>query len=117
MLCRIFLGQLDSRRELIDRQAALLRAEPPRWDPAETTEDFVYWFFGSHAMFQAESGWEDWHAALSESVLAAQRREGDARGSWDPVDAWGPIGGRVASTALLALCLETPYRYALVKRD
>jgi hypothetical protein len=116
-LCRVFLGQLDSRRELIDRQAALLRAEPPRWDPDGTSEDFVYWFFGSHAMFQLADGWEAWHAALSEAALASQRRDGDARGSWDPVDAWGPIGGRVYATSLLALSLESPLRYARVKRD
>ena len=35
----------------------------------------------------------------------------DERGSWDPVGPWGVDGGRVYSTAILAMCLEVYYRY------
>jgi hypothetical protein len=37
----------------------------------------------------------------------SQRQDGDEKGSWDPgACPWGSVGGRVYSTALMALCLE-----------
>ena len=41
----------------------------------------------------------------------AQREGGNEHGSWDSVDAWGEDGGRVYSTAILALTLQAHYRY------
>ena len=32
-------------------------------------------------------------------------------GSWDPIDEWGPAGGRVYMTALGAMTLEVYYRF------
>ncbi|MEW6073958.1 MAG: hypothetical protein AB1726_15360 [Planctomycetota bacterium] len=46
-----------------------------------------------------------WNEALRRAVLGAQRAEGSARGSWDPVGPWGWAGGRVYSTAMMALSL------------
>ena len=70
------------------------------------------------AMFQAGGKpYETWRTSLATSVLAQQRKDGDFcqyRGSWDPIGPWGPDGGRVYSTALLALCLEVRYRYPRV---
>ena len=34
----------------------------------------------------------------------------DEHGSWDPLGAWGTAGGRVYSTAISALALETEWR-------
>ena len=36
------------------------------------------------------------------------------KGSWDPIDPWGPDGGRVYSTASSRMCLEVYYRYPRV---
>jgi hypothetical protein len=36
----------------------------------------------------------------------------DEHGSWDPVDAWGSVGGRVYATAINTLTLQVYYRYA-----
>jgi len=46
-------------------------------------------------------------------VVDNQRDESgrDERGSWDPVGPWGREGGRVYSTATMALCLQVYYRY------
>ena len=52
---------------------------------------------------------------LETAVLRSQhpRGSGARTGSWDPIGPWGlTAGGRVYSTALMVLALETPYRYA-----
>ena len=44
-------------------------------------------------------------------LIALQRRNGGADGSWDPTSRWGSRGGRVYTTALATLTLEVYYRY------
>ena len=74
-------------------------SEPPR--PAEHGTSWRAWKFqGGPARAPAPSG--------------AQRAEGPERGSWDPIGVWDYAGGRVYSTAMIALCLEAPFRYARV---
>ena len=44
------------------------------------------------------------------SLCSTQRKDGDFclyKGSWDPLDPWGADGGRVYSTALLTMCVES----------
>ena len=56
---------------------------------------------------------EAWRAALVEALVPHQRIDGDVcgpKGSWDPVDAWGPEGGRVYATATAVLALQAPGR-------
>ena len=55
--------------------------------------------------------WQRWNAALQAELLARQRWDGTAAGSYDPDDLWGGYGGRVYSTALATLSLEVYYRY------
>ena len=43
-----------------------------------------------------------------------QKGTGARTGSWDPIGCWGDDGGRVYSTAMLAMCLEVYYRYPKV---
>ncbi len=89
---------------------------PPRWDPNDGSIDFCYWYFGTLALREiGGDAWTKWQRALLDAVLPNQRTDGepcDVLGSWDPIDAWGDEGGRVYATAMLALTLEAPYRYA-----
>ncbi len=52
---------------------------------------------------------------VSENAMVdTQRMDTDHcqyKGSWDPIGPWGGDGGRVYSTAIMALCLEVFYRY------
>ena len=115
LLCRFFLGQNPDEHPLMRSQAQLLLQRLPEWDPDGFGCDMYYWYYGSYAMYQmGGSAWTDWRRAMERAVLASQRREGDQRGSWDPVGPWGYAGGRVYSTALMTLCLEACYRYARV---
>ena len=73
-----------------------------------------YWYFGSLALYQVGGEcWKTWSRALATAVVGNQRMDGgycDFKGSWDPIDPWGPDGGRVYSTALMAMCCECYYR-------
>ena len=74
-----------------------------------------YWYYGTYAMYQMGGRhWRDWSRALEPVLLESQRRDGDFAGSWDPVGPWGFSGGRVYSTALMALCLQVQHRYSRV---
>jgi hypothetical protein len=55
--------------------------------------------------------WERWNAALQETLVSRQNKEGPAAGSWDVDELWGSHGGRVYTTALAALSLEVYYRF------
>ena len=65
-------------------------------------------------MFQLDGKyWATWRQKLVDACLKTQRKQTDGNfyGSWDPVDAWGGDGGRVYSTAIMVLCLESYFRY------
>jgi hypothetical protein len=80
--------------------------------PSEGEDNVYYWYYGTLGMFQLQGKhWKTWNKALQESLLGAQRNNGDLRGSWDPDRVWGAYGGRVYSTALSCLCLEVYYRF------
>ncbi len=116
LLCRIFLGQRPEDHPILARHAELLRAKPPVWDPEGHASDLYYWYYGTYALFQmGRPWWPVWEKAMKAAVVESQSREGDERGSWDPAACpWGDSGGRVYSTALMALALEVYFRYSRV---
>jgi len=115
LLCRFFLGQDPRTEPTMVRHADLLAKTLPEWDPAGFGCDMYYWYYGSYAMYQMGGRhWSAWKSAMEKAVLGSQRRDGDLRGSWDPLGPWGYSGGRVYSTALMVLCLEVYFRYAQV---
>ena len=67
-----------------------------------------------------EPGQNTWYAtgaaALKSAVIEHQHvdRARDEYGSWDPLDPWSSVGGRVYSTALNCLTMEVYYRYPRV---
>jgi hypothetical protein len=90
----------------------LIEKRLPVWDEPGGFIDMYYWYYGTLAMHQwGGQAWDRWHQALKAVVLDHQQSFGCATGSWDPKDPWGEDGGRVYSTAILTLSLETPYRY------
>ncbi len=115
LLCRIFLGQDPGEHEIMRKHAELLRRVPPLWDPEGFGCDMYYWYYGTYAMYQMGGNyWTAWNSEMKRAVLESQERDGDQKGSWDPVGPWGFAGGRVYSTALMTLCLEVYFRYAKV---
>jgi hypothetical protein len=84
----------------------------PVWDEEAGTIDMVYWLFGSLALHQrGGEDWDRWRDEVEKAILPHQRKEGPLKGSWDPIGVWGADGGRVYSTAVLTLTLQTYRRY------
>ena len=86
-----------------------VRRNPPKWTEPPST---YAWYYGTLALFQhGGPEWERWNEVMTTELLANQRKDGAAAGSWDPVDRWATIGGRVYQTTICTLTLEVYYRY------
>jgi len=103
VLTRVLCGEDPGATPAIARGIRRLAAKPPRWDVEDGSIDLYYWLLGTMALARANAPeLEEWRRSLQEALRPNQR----ADGSFDPVDAWGPAGGRVYATAVGALCLE-----------
>lgn len=113
---RVELGEEPRKSRIITRGLSLLERLPPVWNPNDGSIDMYHWYWGALATWQAgRKSWKAWAEALDTAVVSNQRKDTTYciyRGSWDPIGPWGTAGGRIYSTALLALTLETPTRYA-----
>lgn len=108
LFCRQLLGH--GRDEPIMRTSVeMVGRNPPEWGRRSTT---YYWYYATLAMFQhGGEDWRRWNEAVKRELLEHQRDDGAAAGSWDPVDRWAGVGGRVYQTAICTLSLEVYYRY------
>jgi hypothetical protein len=116
VLSRILCGKSREDAKIV-KGIEILGQNLPEWNkPKNTKVDLYYWYYGTHAMFQyGGKNWQTWNRAMKNALLTSQRQGGCADGSWDPVDKWGMVGGRVYSTAIGALTLEVYYRYTRQK--
>jgi hypothetical protein len=113
--CRVMTGSRSSD-PLVSGGASLLNNCLPRWDASAGTIEMYYWYYGTLAAFQVGGDlWSRWNSAVKRALLPTQRRKGCENGSWDPLGPWGSAGGRVYSTSICTLTLETYYRYRRIK--
>ncbi len=106
---------------VLKAQSKRIGESVPTWDHHKI--DYYYWHFGSLALFHmGDKYWQPWRISLMDTLTQNQRgfRKGetaetaetlDEYGSWDAVDAWHGAGGRVYSTAMNCLTLQTEWRY------
>jgi hypothetical protein len=120
MLARVYLGADPKASEEIRKGAELCAKRAPSWNPKDGSIDMYYWYYATLAMFQVGGEpWKKWNEAMKVAIVDSQRTDTDYctyKGSWDNVDPWGPDGGRVYSTALGALILETYFRFPRAAR-
>ncbi|MCB9880836.1 MAG: terpene cyclase/mutase family protein, partial [Planctomycetes bacterium] len=117
LFCRFLLGQTPQENPILYTAADTILKRPPSWNPDDGSIDLCYWLFGTMAMYQMGGRhWSDWTKSLGPALLDTQVQKGHAAGSWNPVSAWSSDGGRVFSTALGVLTLETYYRYTRLIR-
>jgi hypothetical protein len=109
-ICRLLCG-VTRRDKRTLKAVDLLMQNLPDWNkPRGDKVNMYYWFWGTHAMRQyGGQKWHKWNTAMKKALLDTQRVGGCADGSWDPVGQWGMVGGRVYSTAINCMTLETFY--------
>jgi len=117
MLSRLLLAKSVKQEKATSRMRlgkTLCLSLPPRWETPYL--DMYYWYYGSMALFQlGGKDWKEWNTALKKALLPHQRKKGCAKGSWDPAGPWGANGGRVYSTAMCTLMLQSYYRYGRIQ--
>jgi hypothetical protein len=117
VVIRLLAGHTPADDEFIVKGADLLKRRRPDWDAPSQRLDFCNFLWGSAAMSQVGDAygdhWRAWSNALMPLLVRHQRGawEGCARGSWDPLDAWSPVGGRVYATAMCCMTLESAWRW------
>lgn len=80
--------------------------------PKRSAPNYYYWYYGTLSMFQhGGKPWNEWNDALRDVLISEQRKTGPMAGTWDPVDPWGGLGGRLYSTTFCTLSLEVYYRF------
>lgn len=114
LACRFFLGTQRDDPAAMEAAAYLLERRPGR-----ERANLYYWYYGTLAMFQLQDArWDKWNEALQARLVPTQRKDGRLAGSWDPEDTvWGSYGGRVYTTAMAALCLESYYRFTPLRSN
>lgn len=105
LLLQMYFGVLPGQtnlREGLDWIASL--------GPSETNVYFNYYAMLAlhHSRHRDRM---DFAAALQEYLIRTQATRGHEDGSWNFPDRYGSVGGRLYTTAMCALILETPYRY------
>jgi hypothetical protein len=124
LLVRVWLGAVRTPEAALSMRA--LSDRRPKWSikykrmKVQGVErevqignlDLYGWWHGTEALARTGGpGWTAWNDALKRALLSHQRPSGHAAGSWDPEGTYGRVGGRVFSTALGALMLQSYCRY------
>lgn len=77
-----------------------------------TLNNIYHDYYATLALHHARHhGWDAWNKRLRDHLVATQEKEGHEKGSWHFDEKWGNVGGRIYTTAMAALTLETYYRY------
>ena len=120
LFCRFFMGQDPKEKPVMKAAAELIGSTPPLWNADDGSIDHYYWYYATYALFQTGGKhWKKWQRRLAPAVIKTQHTDANRpnlHGSWDPVGAWGEDGGRVYSTAILALTAQAHYRYCRLLR-
>lgn len=114
VLQRFLLGAEPRGDELLRRGIERVLELPPVWDTTSGRLDLYSWLSGTEAMHHVGGEtWRKWRGALRDAFLPSQHGPGSGAraGSWDPVDPWGTVGGRVYSTSAAVMCLEVHSGY------
>ncbi len=117
---RMLLGSPRDDAKVLGARELVVR-DLPAWK--DNSIDAYYWHFGSLGLYFQDgpdgARWTRWNESLKTALVPQQRPAADGckAGSWEPVDRWSGEGGRVYTTAINALTLETYYRYKPVPRE
>jgi hypothetical protein len=99
-------------------EVSLKSINSKNWIGGDTPGDIYGIYYGTLAAFQQKGAmWDAWNPAMKITIVSSQKigNPQELGGSWDPTKGHtAEMGGRVLTTALMALCLEVYYRYDLM---
>lgn len=105
VLLQLYFGMLPGQTEI--REALNWIASE---GPSQTNVYYNYYaMLAMHHSRHQES--MRFAKTLRDHLIATQEKSGHERGSWHFEDRYGSVGGRLYTTAMCALILQTPYRY------
>lgn len=113
LLCRQYLGR-KAGSEPVD---VTLTSNEMQFDKQEPNS--YYWYYAAQFLRnQGGPAWQRWNKKMGVDLPSIQVSRGPQAGSWSPEqDEWGVGGGRLFTTCLCVLTLETYYRYPAVSLD
>lgn len=112
MFGQLFVGW-DKENPLIRKQEKILSGYLTEMTSSDrkSDKDFYCWHFWSLAMIQKYGEtWQVWNTNLKDILLKSQ-----TAGSWAPQDRWAFYGGRLYTTSMAILTLQSYYRYAVIE--
>jgi hypothetical protein len=115
VLCQLFCG--TKPEECQGAASWLLKVQPPEYRKdlgpgVSGSFPYYYTYYTTLAMFQiGGEHWKKWNEGMKKMLVDNQRKDGDFKGSWDPMGV-DTVPGRAYTTALASLSLEVYYRYA-----
>ena len=116
---RLFTGFLlgrSPRKTPAMLDAAVAIGEHPPTDDKRKA-DPVFRYLATYGLYQmGATHWGNWWRPVMDAVVGSQRDDGNFAGSWDPLGRGVVRGGRLFSTALSVLTLESFYRYTRLVR-
>ncbi|MDR0871785.1 MAG: terpene cyclase/mutase family protein [Planctomycetaceae bacterium] len=121
LLCRELLGWKHTDGRLKQGIEFLTLPENlPAFDK-HYKRDVYTWYYASQALHHyGGEAWNVWNKAMRELLPEYQEKSGTNAGSWNPdepvKDTWGTYYGRLYTTALSILILETYYRHGRIYR-
>jgi len=114
LFCRVLWGHDPATADM--QRLAAACGKGMFWSPRSDTVDLERIQFASLGFYQCQGElWNGWTTQLHSIALEQHNKDaGPLAGSWDPVGRVGWEGGRVYTTAMAILSLESWFRYALV---
>jgi hypothetical protein len=116
LACRGLLGQNTSSGVCVLQKSLLMSEESlptvkESWKSAGPRQAdpnvYLHFFFASTALASDESSaGREWYKAVSTTIMSMQEKDG----GWPIIGKWGYVWGKVHTTALSVLALESTYR-------
>jgi len=112
LLCRQYLGWPREHRGM-KAGAYYLLENLPSAKKLDSSQPWFYYIYYATQVMRNMGGtfWQKWNDAMKATLLPTQRKTGSLAGSWDPVERYGPHGGRIYVTSLAICTLEVYYRH------
>lgn len=113
LLSSFLLGRLHAKDESLKKGVIYLAKHGP------SRTDAYYNMWVNQLMFEhGGEPWKKWNATLRDHLVATQATEGHEVGSWPPGSGHAAVnGGRLLTTAVSAITLETYYRHNRIFED